>query len=622
MLVRTDIAGFVGFAERGPLPIQEDFATAPLDPSQVALKITSWKEFQINFGGFPDYGYLAYEVRAFFENGGDTCYVVRVAATTAANPADRPAKAFFALPSGAPVAVGTLDQIPSPFQIVLKAAGNVLPVAGDLMTITGGGVTQLVHVAADLGNGEFLLTAHLDGSIPSGAAVSIFPSACVISAASRGNWGNQIQVQITPLDSSAFAMRVTVDLGPETLPAESEFYRRLTLGDPTATDYAPAVVEQQSNLVRMEVLGAAQINLNGALQLQNGQFYLQGGRDGLSAVTLDDFSGKPDDLRGLRLLEEIEDVAILAIPDAVYQGESVLSVTPPVPDPCLPLPLPRVDPVLSDPTATPTPLTTQECIQLQLTMIDQCQRLRYRVALIDPPDGKQVGEIQNWATSQNLVTTASRYAAIYYPWLCAPDSLMDSTQSFRIPPSGYVAGTYAYTDLNYGVQRPPANLELQFVDDVGETISDLQQGGLNQNNVNAIRNFPGRGIRVWGAKSLAPAGDDNWRFIHVRRLMSSIEETVQRASQWAVFQVNNDALRNSLKHSLTVLLEGIWANGGLKGAKPEEAFYVKCDATNNPQTVVDRGQIICEVGIAPAAPMEFIVFEIRQDAAGAQVLEN
>ncbi len=134
--------------------------------------------------------------------------------------------------------------------------------------------------------------------------------------------------------------------------------------------------------------------------------------------------------------------------------------------------------------------------------------------------------------------------------------------------------------------------------------------------------FPGRGIRVWGARSLASPRDSDWRFIHVRRLMSAIEETVQRSSRWAVFQNNNDALRNSLKHSLTVLLEGIWAKGGLQGTKPADAFYVKCDATNNPETVIDLGQLICQVGIAIAAPMEFLVFEIRQDAAGAQILEN
>lgn len=256
-------------------------------------------------------------------------------------------------------------------------------------------------------------------------------------------------------------------------------------------------------------------------------------------------------------------------------------------------------------------------------MLDQCARLRYRVAVIDPPGGQQIGEVQSWALAHGLASSrASRFAALYYPWLDVPDLLQLQGISRPVPPSGHVAGAYAQTDLTYGVQKPPANVELQFVVDVEKAISDQQQQLLNLNNVNAIRAFPGRGIRVWGARSLAPVQDEDWRFIHVRRLMSAIEETLQRSSRWTVFQSNDRALRSSLSHSLNVLLEEIWARGGLKGNKPADAFFVTCDDTNNPQSVIDRGQLICQVGVAIAAPMEFLVFEIRQDASGSQILEN
>ena len=586
----------------------------------MALRITSWKQFQIHFGGFLRYGYLAYAVRAFFENGGDTCYVVRVAATTAANPADRPAKASFALPSGSPSFVGKLGQIVSPFQS--RCQPSDLPLSpGDLTLIDGGGLTQLNQVVAVLRDGQILWGSKLDPSMPIDATLSRFPAACTIRAASCGNWGNNIRVQITPLDTRTFALRATVDLGPETLPAEDEFYRSLTLARKDADNYAPTVLLQQSNLVRIDQVNSPLIDLQEP-QLASGSVYLQGGRDGLSHVTLRDFSGSSDDLRGLRLFEEIEDIGILSIPDSVFQGPLALSRTPPPVDPCQEKPKPAPDPVDSDPTAEAAPLSAADSVRLQLLMIDQCERLRYRVALIDPPDKKQILAMQSWPIEQGLITRSSRFAALYYPWLKVPDSLQLEGLSRRIPPSGHVAGAYAQTDLTYGVQRPPANVQLQFVDDVAQTISDLQQAGLNYNNVNAIRTFPGRGMRVWGARSLARPEDSDWRFIHVRRLMSAIEETAQRSSRWAVFQNNNDALRHSLKHSLTVLLEGIWAKGGLKGATPENAFYVKCDSTNNPQPVIDRGQLICEVGVAVAAPMEFIVFEIRQDASGTQVVEN
>lgn len=631
--MRTDIAGFVGFAERGPLP--EDFQSGPFDPLQVALKITSWKEFETNFGGFRRYGYLAYAVRAFFENGGDTCYVVRVAATTAPALADQAATAFFALPAGPSLPVGKLGQIVSGFQSEFLPSGDVLLSEGDLVRIGDNRVTQLNHVAAVLGGGgQILWSRKLDPSIASGAPVSRFPSACTIRAASRGNWGNAIRVQITPLDGGMFGLRATVDPGPDSLPMEDEFYRRLTLANPAVNNqppttadqirnnYAPAILQQESNLVRIDGVNSALINLQADEQLASGWFYLQGGRDGLSKVTLRDFTGAMTDLRGLRLLEEVDDVGILAVPDSVFQGADALSLTPPPPDLCQPLPVPVPDPVLDDPTAEATPLDPADSRQLQMLMIDQCERLHYRVALIDPPDRKQIGEMQDWPKNQGLVMRSSRFAAIYYPWLKVPDALGIEGLSRRIPPSGHVAGAYAQTDLTYGVQRPPANVELQFVDDVTQAISDLQQEGLNDNSVNAIRTFPGRGVRVWGARSLAPRDDSEWRFIHVRRLMSAIEETAQRSSRWAVFQNNNHALRNSLKHSLTVLLEGIWAKGGLKGTKPVDAFYVKCDTTNNPQSVIDQGKVICEVGVAVAAPMEFIIFEIHQDASGAQVLEN
>ncbi len=621
--MRTDIAGFVGIAERGPLP--EDFPADTFDGTQAVVKISSWKQFLANFGGLQPYSYLAYSVRAFFENGGQDCYVARVAATTASDPAQQPAKAFFAVPAAAAVPIGTINQVSGPFQGTFTLTGNHAPAAGDLLIIQGGGVTQLVPVASILPDGQALTASALSQQITTGAAVSWVPAACVISAASRGNWGNDLLIQITPTGPATFALRVTVELGPNTLPTEDEYYRSLTLSDPTSYNYAPTVLAQQSNLIRMEVMGANSIALKAVPQLATGVFYLQGGRDGLSAMTLRDFSGGPNDLRGLRLLESIEQVAIVAIPDAVFQIAAAPAPPPsPAADECLPahsaVPPP---PPQDDPTAALTPLTIQESVQLQGMMIDQCQRLQYRVALIDPPPGLQISQAQTWPANNGLVSSpSSRFAAFYYPWLMAPDSLQPNQLTTTVPPSGYVAGAYAQTDLTYGVQRPPANVELEYVVDVAQPISDLQQEGLNLNNVNAIRAFPGRGVRVWGARSLAQPGDEDWRFIHVRRLMSAIEETVQRSSAWVVFQNNTDTLRRSLTHSLTVLLTGIWAKGGLQGTKPSDAFYVTCDSTNNPQSVIDQGQLICEVGIAIAAPMEFLVFEIRQDASGSQVLEN
>jgi phage tail sheath protein FI len=188
-----------------------------------------------------------------------------------------------------------------------------------------------------------------------------------------------------------------------------------------------------------------------------------------------------------------------------------------------------------------------------------------------------------------------------------------------VPPCGHVAGAYAYTDNNSGVQKQPANVELQFVSDVQLAVNNQQQAFLNPAGLNCIRPFPRRGIRVWGARSLSQNPD--WKYIHTRRLMSTIEDSVEQASRWVVFQPNDDDLRRMLTHSLNVFLRSIWLAGGLQGARPTEAYYVKCDNTNNPPVTVDAGQLICHVGVAIAAPMEFLVFEMRRSVAGAQVVE-
>src|SRR5207248_1686353 len=209
--------------------------------------------------------------------------------------------------------------------------------------------------------------------------------------------------------------------------------------------------------------------------------------DGLTAVSLEDFTGALDDLRGLRVLEEIDEVAIVAIPDSVFPGTPV---TPPKPipvDPCAKPPKQPPQTADDDPTAEVTALTHLESVELQQAMIEHCSRLRYRVAVLDPPANRQIVEMQGWPELQGLLTQNSKFAAIYYPWLKVPDALQMDGPNRHVPPSGHVAGGYAYNDLNFGVQKPPANLALDFVNDVVQPISDLQQEGLNYNNVNAIR---------------------------------------------------------------------------------------------------------------------------------------
>lgn len=639
-LVRTDVAGFVGFAERGPLPSP---GTTEVDPKTLAVRLTSWKQFVTTFGGFIPYGYLAYAVRGFFENGGTTCYVVRVAATHHSNPQERPRAASVTLPGDvAPIEVTQLasDVGAGQTDLILDNARGLRE--GDLVAIEGNGVIEFAMVAARLDNVTIELGQKTKADHYKGETIWKYSSGLLVTASSHGNWGKRIKLAVSPLTpgptAQEFSLRVTVVPGLDTTqPKEEEFYKRLSLvqDDP---NYAPNVINAASQLMRVHDLRSEQSSIGLLVgegigdrlhdgPVRYGSILLSGGRDGLSRIQAQDFTGGMADLCGLRLLEEIDEVAILCAPDAVFEAPPILPKRPvSQTDPCKSPPKPaEPDPVAEDPTAIPPAFQESDVAHVYRAVVDQCERLRDRVAILDfrntsLPEGQSVRSLSPLVAWRKNFTT--RFGAIYYPWLKVPDPLEIDGLSRRVPPSGHVAGIYARIDNQFGVQRPPANAALEFVTDVVDEITALEQESLNPYGVNALRPFPGRGIRVWGARSLAGEADTDWRFIHVRRLMSMIEESVEDSTQWAVFEPNDFALRRTLVHSLSVFLEQIWRTGGLKGTVPSEGFYVKCDETNNPPAVVEAGQLICEVGVAIVAPMEFLVFEIRQRPGVTEVTER
>jgi hypothetical protein len=619
-LVRTDVAGFVGFAERGPLPRP---GATPEELRTAAVRLTSWQQFLTTFGGFMPYGYLAYAVRAFFANGGTTCYVVRVAALTPEKSFLRPSKAFFALPSApanesGDAFVGRANAGDSELTIVEEH--NDIS-AGDLIEISDEGATEHLMVV-ERQNNRIRLARKLSYEYPEGAVLSKYEPALVVTATSAGNWANRIKLTVTPLTIGdfveEFALRVTFTpgLGPSRA-IEEELYHRLSLTK--GPFYAPDHINNVSNLITLDVIETSPPGpplFVGKGPLASGAVRLQGGRDGLSAVSIGDFTGGDEDLRGLRLIEEVDEIAILCVPDAVFEPPIELSVPKPPPvDRCAEQPVPKdVQPITDDETTVPP---VSDTVSIYRTMIDQCERLRYRTAVLDYPADKKQSDLKGWKD-----TFVTRFGAIYYPWLKVPDPLEIEGRSRRVPAGGHVAGVYARIDNQFGVGRPPSNAALEFVTDVADDVTDLDQQNLNPFGINAIRAFKGRGIRVWGARSLAGERDTDWSFIHVRRLMSMIEKSVEVSTRWAVFEPNDFSLRHTLVHSLSVFLEAIWRTGALKGTKPSDGFYVKCDETNNPPPVVDVGRIVCEIGVAVAAPMEFLVFEIHQDPATAHLVET
>jgi phage tail sheath protein FI len=244
---------------------------------------------------------------------------------------------------------------------------------------------------------------------------------------------------------------------------------------------------------------------------------------------------------------------------------------------------------------------------VQALAIAHCDTLRNRVVILDPPPNMNPQEIKKWR--QDTAAYDSSRAMLYYPWVEAMDPV--SNQTTFVPPSGFVAGIWARNDITRGVHKAPANevvqlaVGLQF--DVGQGHQDI----LNPNGINCIRQLRGMGIRVWGARTLSQS-DPEWRYINVRRLFHMIEQSIQRSTMWAVFEPNDQRLWAKLRRDVGNFLMLLYSQGMLFGATASQAFFVKCDETNNPKYVRDAGQVIIDIGVAPVKPAEFVVFRIRQ----------
>jgi phage tail sheath protein FI len=242
-------------------------------------------------------------------------------------------------------------------------------------------------------------------------------------------------------------------------------------------------------------------------------------------------------------------------------------------------------------------------------------------AILDAP--KTLEELSSFGLDTDLnglsglsAKCASKQAALYFPWVNVYDP--EKKEDIAVAPSGFVAGIYSRVDTQRGVHKAPANEPVRLVKSLMYTLSDTEQETLNQKGVNCIRDFSDMGIRVWGARTTICDIDPEWRYINVRRLFNMVEKSVKTGSKWAVFEPNDSFLWIKLKRNITAFLTRIYNSGALAGANASEAFFVKCDATNNPQENIDAGIVTVEVGIAVVKPAEFIVFKISQKDPGAE----
>lgn len=249
-------------------------------------------------------------------------------------------------------------------------------------------------------------------------------------------------------------------------------------------------------------------------------------------------------------------------------------------------------------------------------LVGHCERLRYRMAIVDPPKDSSISEVREFRAQFD-----TKYAALYYPWVRIVDPTRrpdpgGPTPMLNLPPSGYVAGIYARSDVERGVHKAPANEVVLGIDRFTTNVTFDRQSVLNPEGVNALRFFEGRANRVWGARLMS--SDPEWKYVNVRRLFIYLEHSIDKSTQWAVFEPNNEGLWANIRQTVESFLLSVWRTGALMGTRPEEAFFVRCDRTTMTQNDLDNGRLICLIGVAPTYPAEFVIFRIGQWTADAR----
>ncbi len=600
--VPTSTFGMAGLTRYGPLAYQ---LTQPrVTMVDKPTLVTSFTEFERAFGSLDNVGagvdrvnYLAYAARAFFENGGRRLYVCRVFpfATVDDGSGNQviDVDANFArldLSGTPPLAVwrarwpGATGASIS-VMVAFRRSKNVL-VGTQLRGVSPGAAVEIVDDPTDLpkddvapvagnvrivaaGAGNTLELRKDDGSteaLPSGKAV------CHITLDVTVAMGDVRLDSYTGLELDALHPRaISKVLGAER-PTDplSLIWLDLERPDSGGNPTPPATSSE----------------LLGALLDLDDLTYLSGGGDG-AALSPDDLKGEksdPDDANkaatGLAALGEIDDIAIIATPDAVRFASEAERKT-------------AVD-----------------------NLIGHCERLRYRIGVVDPPKDQSISGVRAFRSQYD-----TKYAALYYPWveIVDPTATNDpgaAPATLQLPPSGFTAGIYARSDVARGVHKAPANEVVLGITRFMQNVTFDRQSVLNPEGINALRFFPGRSNRIWGARTMS--SDPEWKYVNVRRLFIYLEHSIEKSTQWAVFEPNNEALWANIRQTVSDFLLATWRTGALMGTKPEEAFFVRCDRTTMTQNDLDNGRLICLIGVAPTYPAEFVIFRIGQWTASAQ----
>lgn len=590
--VATSTFGMAGLTRYGPVPY---VATTPAG-TQVAMVpqpvlVSSVTEFSRAFGGLDPLddqpNYLAFAARAFFDNGGRRLYVARTFFDPAGGQIDVAAN-FGSLAVGAPAVATWRARWPG-------------AAAQEFSVRVGFERSRNVLIAQQAGQPPKLV------GVSPGAAVELFATPDVIPTDPKTKPGavriverdattkvlgylNAAGTGVDPVESvrgmaaaSHVTMRVTVRWRDR-----SDVYTGLEVGQqhPRGIQKVLQVVAppDEFSLVWLDTSAAAPPTsdalLAGLLSLEKDTF-LSGGNTGptVTAAAIKGKAASPDvaaeAATGLFALAEVEDIAIVASPNAIGLGNDAETKT-----------------------------ATDD-------LIAHCEATKaYRIGIVDPPKDASISRVREFRSMFD-----STYTALYYPWLRIVDPTKKVDPSvgptlLDLPPCGFTAGIYARSDIERGVHKAPANEVVRGMTSFVQNVTYDRQSVLNPEGINALRFFEGRANRVWGARTMS--SDPEWKYVNVRRLFNYLEHSIDRSTQWAVFEPNNERLWANIRQSIEDFLLVTWQSGALMGTKPEEAYFVRCDRTTMTQNDLDNGRLICLIGVAPTYPAEFVIFRIGQ----------
>jgi hypothetical protein len=240
-------------------------------------------------------------------------------------------------------------------------------------------------------------------------------------------------------------------------------------------------------------------------------------------------------------------------------------------------------------------------LQLHAALLARCEASGRFLCVLDAPVGADADEVRTFRSQRH-----SRFAALYYPWVAMRRP--PTGEPVVSPVSAHIAGVYARVDRERGVFKAPANEALHAVEGVARHLTPAEAEKLQRDGINTLRTLDGA-IRVWGARTLSSG---EWHYVNVRRLVTFVHDSIASGTRWVVFEPNGEPLWAQLRRSVMDFLLQLWRAGGLAGATAEQAFFVRCDRTTMSQDDLDQGRLVCEIGIAPLRPAEFVIVRIGQ----------